>query len=547
MVNFLQKAALPLLISAAMLASVPLGASAQQVVPDQRTQAEIDAVQLLLDQGVVSEKVDQLGPKAEVAAYVLRTRKPDLEALNRLVNGLLKYADGQGYNGSSVGGMLEQNNGELRSSPGAPLEARMMSRKPMDVSLNGQPSVLAPWDEYREPLYFDDKAYFPLYRMMTMLGGDAKWNGVDWEVTAISPWGSRWKVPIGEREIRNEAGDTIATLSGPVVLADSQVLVPYDFWNTLTGYRMEWDRSRKSLSIVTEPLYRPEDPVEGYGGSSTGYVVPDLNVRVDGRFTRLTHLPINYEGILYYPVELIQNIMDLTAEYDSQSRRLTLTTNRTIEEARFAQPALPSPHLYGVPVNTISYLQYTLDGVQSSAEGKPLQLSSPLVENQGRLYAPINELAAIAGYQVSYTADKTLYLNKPVTQRIREKLMPGVSRDRVRMLLGNQLQVVYNAVDGTRSWQYRFLTETADATLVPQQERAASEKPGGFELEAVDRKALGDGTLKLQLFVHHDPAGLMISGYTLYTGTSDGIQETRLHADGSVTERLLKDDEVAGP
>lgn len=545
MANILHKTAVPLLLSAALLVTLQPGASAQQIVPDQRSQDEVNAARLLLDKGLAREKVEQLGQRVRLAAYMLTARKPDLEGLNRFVDGLLKYPDGPGYtSGTTVGGRLELNNGEIAFSPGAPLEARMLSRKPMDLSLNGKPSELEPWPEYREPLYFEDIAYFPLYRMMTMFGGDAIWNGVDWEVTVIPPWGGRWKVPIGGREVLNGAGDTIATLSHPAILAESQVLVPYDFWNTMTGFRVNWDQPYKSLSIITEPLYNPDNPVEGYGASAIGYVVPDLNVNLDGRLIRLTHLPINYSGILYYPIELIQNMMDLSAEYDSQARRIALTTKHSIEDIRSSQPALPAPHLYAVPVNTVSLVEYSLDGVNSDPDGKPFELSFPLVENQGRLYVPINELAAIAGYQVNYTEDKTLYLTKPIAQRIREKLTAGMARDKVRMLLGNQLKVVYNPVNGSRSWQYLFHSWTAAASMQPSQERGYGRLD--YELEAVDVKRLKDGSLKLQLFVHHDPASPTISGYTLYRDTTSGIQETRLDADGSLTERLLTDEELAG-
>ncbi|WP_248925209.1 stalk domain-containing protein [Paenibacillus hamazuiensis] len=548
--KFMRKYVIPLLVGTAFIAAVPPVVSAEQSMPVQLTQAETEAARLLLDQGVERGKVERLGTKAEIAAYVLKKGKPDFAALNRLIEGLLKYADDSGYaaNGQQVGGMLELNDGELGYSPGAPLEARMMSRKPIDVSLNGQPGVLAPWEEYTEPHYFDGIAYFPLYRMMTMFGGDAKWDGVEWEVTAVTPWGTKWKVPIGGREVRSEKGDAVlAVLSHPSILADNQVLVPFDFWTSLIGFRVEWDTERKSLSMITEPLYRTEDrgaapagdSAAGDGGTSLGLVMPDLTVRVNGREVKLTHLPVNYEGKFYYPVELIRDIMDLNAEYDKQSGRLTLAMDYTIRTMRSEQYVPKASNPVSVPVNIIAGTEYLLDGAGISAAGKSLSLSSPMVEYRGRPYAPINELAAIAGYQVSYTDDKTLHLNKTVVQRIREKLKPGISRDDVRKLLGNRLKVVYNPQDGTRSWEYRFRSETGDAFVEAPTEGGGYEKFVMGKLETVDWKELRDASLQAQLFVHHDPAGLVMSGYTLYVSSADGIREYRLQPNGSVSERIV--------
>lgn len=438
-----------------------------------------------------------------------------------------------------MGGMIERETGELMYSPGEPLQARMMSRKPMDLALNDQPGVLGPWEEFQQPVYLNDKAYFPIYRMMTMLGGDAEWDGVSWEVTVIAPWGSRWKVPIGGQDVRNEEGTTIATLSDSTLIVNRRVLVPFDFWSTITGYRVEWDRSTKSLLVVTEPLFRPDDPVEGYGASDTGYVMADLNVRMNDRYVRLTHMPINYRGLIYYPLELGAEMFDFTAEYDSEARRLMLTTDRVIKDVRPGQWMPSSSQLSAVPVDAIPSVQYSIDGVQTDSSGMPLQFTSPFVVHRSKLYVPMNELAGIAGYRVDYVAngEKTLHLSKPIARLIREKLAPNVSRDDVRILLGNRLKVVYDAEDGTRSWQYRFITDSYAAQ--PELESGSIEKAGAYELAAVDVDALQTGQLNVQLFVHHEPSGATISGYTMYTNTPNGIQKTRVNADGSVVEQLI--------
>ncbi|TMV44971.1 copper amine oxidase N-terminal domain-containing protein [Paenibacillus mesophilus] len=527
-----------LLVGTALLANFTPGAMAEQTRLDQRTQAEVEAVRLLSDQGVAPDTLELLGPKAELAADVLRSRQPSRQELDRLIDGLVKYLDGPGtISGNVIEGKAEYGTGELYVPRGAVLVERMLSRKPMELSLNDQLAVVAPWEEFLQPVYLGDSVYFPLYRMMTMLGGDAEWNGADWEVTAIAPWGARWKIPIGGNEVRNQAGETLATLSNPTLLVDNQVLVPYDFWNTITGYRVDWDQSGKSLLVVTEPLFNPQAPVLGYAASALGYVVADLNMKVNGRYARLTHLPISYEGIVYYPMDLVGKILDLSAAYDSQTRRLKLETDNTIRSERSGQPVQPSPRISAFAVDLIPFIQYSFNNQPHH------QLTYPLVVNQGRLYVPINELAAIAGYRVDYTAaDKTLHLTKPLSGQIRDKLMPGLPRDDVRALLGNQLKVVYDTSNGTRSWEYRFLADAAIPSVEsPEQKVPDSMRSGRYAFAVVDREALRSEKLSLQLFVHHEPNSKNMSGYSLYTNTPEGILETTLNSDGSLTERLLTD------
>lgn len=96
------KAMILLLTAAVMTAWMP-GVSAEQVQTDQRTQAQLDAVRLLLDQGVPRETVSRLGPKAEVAAYLLKTRQPSPEALNKFIDGLA-ICGSSGFNRRRFGG-----------------------------------------------------------------------------------------------------------------------------------------------------------------------------------------------------------------------------------------------------------------------------------------------------------------------------------------------------------------------------------------------------------------------------------------------------------
>ncbi|AFC31428.1 hypothetical protein PM3016_4684 [Paenibacillus mucilaginosus 3016] len=535
-----------LLLAAALMAALPpAGIRAQQALPDQRTPAQVEAVRLLLDQGIAKETVEKLGPRAELAAAVLRSRKLSRTELDKLVQGLARYPDDLAFTSKEIEGMQELTTGELFSpqNQGVALARRMIDYKPIDITINSAPTVFDPWEEFHQPVYLNDQAYLPVYRMMTILGGDAEWNGISKNVTLIAPWQSRWKLKIGSKEVHNASGDLIGTLSGPALQVENQVLVPFDFWSAIMGFRSEWDSGRKSFLLVTEPLFDPDSPVEGYGGGDHGYIMPDLNVRLDSGYARLTSLPINYNGLIYYPLDTGAGLLGMTAVYDPQARRLALTTDKATQEKNEGVPVPPSPHLSGVPVDIIPSVQVSLDGMQTAADGTPLALSFPLVMHLGQVFLPVNELAALTGHQVTYSAsdaEKTLTLTKPPSRRILEKLAPGVSRDDVRRLLGNSPRVVYDAADGTRSWEYRFVTDEFPLSplysdpAVPEANTA-----GPYKLAAVDREALMSGKLALQLFVHHEPDSLNMSGYTLYRKLGDSIRETRVAADGTLTEKEL--------
>lgn len=536
-----------LLAAALMSALPPAGIRAEQALPDQRTPAQVEAARQLLDQGITQETVEKLGPRAELAAAVLHSRKLSRTELNKLVQGLARYPNTTGYysDSSMINGVMELTSGELATSPGAPLERRMWARKQIDISLNAGLAALGPWEEFQEPIYLNDKAYFPVYRLMTMLGGDAQWNGTSKEVTLITPWKSRWKISTGSAEVRNEKRQVIGTLSGPALQVENQVLVPFDFWSAVMGFRSEWDSSRKSFLLVTEPLFSPGTSEGTSKGAAQAYVMPDLNVRLDSGYVRLTSMPLNYYAHIYYPLEVGAGLLDLTAEYDEQAKHLILKTSKKIGENHpQGMDVPPSPHLPSVSVDSIDSVQVTLDGVlQSDSNGRPRTLYPGLLMHRGKVFVAINQLAELTGHRLSYTAldsAKTLTLTKPPSRTILEKLAPGVSRNDVRRLLGNSPRVVYDAAHGTRSWEYRFVTDQFPLSplysdpAVPEANTA-----GAYKLAALEREALMSGKLALQLFVHHEPDSLNMSGYTLYRKLGDTIRETRVAPDGTVTERDL--------